>query len=378
MSSTTSFELIGHSAALRELQQEAALAARSTAKVLITGESGVGKELIARLVHHYSPAASEPLVVVNCAGIPDTLLESELFGHARGSFTGAYRDKPGRLQMADRGMVFLDEIGEMSARMQSLLLRFLETGELQPIGGVASTATVNARVVCATNRDLLQRVREGEFRQDLYYRLNVVHLVVPPLRERPEDVVDLLEHYLQSYGKRYQRFVRLSPAALGKLVAYDWPGNVRELKNVVERIIVRSRTATIEITDLPRDVMFPHAAPREGGGADGPGDAARKVNAILQRMLSERESFWSAVHAPFLKHDLTRDDVRAVVHRGLEETRGNYRMLIELFNMPPRDYRRFLNLLRKHDCHQPFQHFRTAKADGPSMAGADYIKRSAS
>ena len=378
MTQTATNDLIGKSAALRELEHEAALAARSTAKVLITGESGVGKELIAQLIHRSSPVASKPLIVVNCAGIPDTLLESELFGHVRGSFTGAYRDKPGRLQLADGGMVFLDEIGEMSARMQSLLLRFLETGELQPVGMLSPVCRVNTRVVCATNRDLLQRVEEGEFRQDLYYRLNVVHLVVPPLRDRREDVVALLEHFLASYGQRYQRDVQLSPAAFEKLVAYGWPGNVRELKNVVERLIVRGRTPVVEVTDLPREVLISLPPPRAAGSADRGAAVASKVDEILHRMLTQRESFWTAVHAPFLRRDLTRDDVRAVVQRGLEETRGNYRVLIELFNMPPQDYRRFLNLLRKHDCHQQFQHFRTAKSDGTPVAYGEFARRNAS
>ncbi len=354
---------VGRSRALRVLEEEACFAARTTAKVLITGESGVGKELVARLIHQKSAASSVPLVVVHCAGIPDTLLESELFGHARGSFTGAYRDKPGRLQLADGGMVFLDEIGEMSSRMQSLLLRFLETGELQPLGAVSPSCQVNVRVVCATNRDLVKHVEMNEFRADLYYRLNVIHLPVPPLRARPDDIPLLLEHFLGVYGERHHsRSVRVAPEALGRLIEYPWPGNVRELKNVAERLAVRGQTEVLEISDLPQEILS--GSTRWTMSQNGLKPS--KAEELLDRMLTQGGSFWSVVHAPFLNRDLTRDDVRFIVQSGLENTRGNYRVLIDLFNMPPRDYRRFLNFLRKYECHQPFLTFRAAKIDDPA------------
>ncbi len=350
-------QLIGRSEALRVLEEEIGYAARSTAKVLITGESGVGKELVARLIHQQSTISSFPLVTVNCAAIPEPLLESELFGHHRGSFTGAYRDKPGLLQVADGGTVFLDEIGEMSARMQALLLRFLESGELQPVGAVSPVACrVNVRVICATNKDLLQRVEENEFRADLYYRLNVIHLAVPALRQRPEDIPVLMGYFLDSYGERYKRDVVLSPGAMQRLVNHTWPGNVRELMNLAERLVVRSGPDVVDIIDLPREVLAGSA--RVGEAVAQP----TKAEALINRMLIQGESFWSAVHDPFMKRDLTRDDLRLIVQEGLKTTLGNYRVLIDLFNMPPRDYRRFLNFLRKYECHQPFQKFRSAKA----------------
>jgi len=169
---------------IAELSQEIDRIARSDAKVLITGESGVGKELVAHAIHQRSPRSARPMVAVNCAGLPETLLESELFGHVKGSFTGAYRDKQGKLEMADRGSIFLDEIGEMTLRMQGLLLRFMETGELQKVGADRVAGHVNVRVIAATNRNLRDMISEGTFREDLFYRLNVIHLVVPPLRER--------------------------------------------------------------------------------------------------------------------------------------------------------------------------------------------------
>src|SRR6186997_2730884 len=184
-------QLIGTSDVIAELSQEIDRIARSDAKVLITGESGVGKELVAHAIHQRSPRVARPMVAVNCAGLPETLLESELFGHVKGSFTGAYRDKQGKLEMADRGSIFLDEIGEMTLRMQGLLLRFLETGELQKVGADHVTRRVNVRVVAATNRDLRQLIAQGLFREDLLYRLNVVHMHVPPLRERRDDIPEL-------------------------------------------------------------------------------------------------------------------------------------------------------------------------------------------
>src|SRR4029079_17946638 len=241
-------QLIGTSGVIAELSQEIDRIARSDAKVLITGESGVGKELVATAIHRRSPRAARPLVTVNCAGLPETLLESELFGHVRGSFTGAYRDKQGKLEMADGGTMFLDEIGEMTLRMQGLLLRFMETGELQKVGADRATARVNVRVIAATNKNLREMIGQGTFREDLFYRLNVIHLTVPPLRERREDIPELIEHFLD-------RFIRnngyignaLSPEALKMLTEYAWPGNVRELENVIERCVVTGRSEVVSL-----------------------------------------------------------------------------------------------------------------------------------
>src|SRR6185503_15389787 len=216
------------------------------AKVLITGESGVGKEIAARLVHADGRRANRPFVTVNCAGVPETLLESELFGHTRGSFTGAWRDRDGLLEMAHGGTLFLDEVGEMSLRMQALLLRFLETGEIQRVGSDGRNAVVNIRLITATNRDLLEQIRAGQFREDLYYRLNVIHIAIAPLRERREDVPMLAEAFLARYAAVHQTAPPvLSPEALQCLVEHRWPGNVRELRNVIERLIVRVRGRAI-------------------------------------------------------------------------------------------------------------------------------------
>ena len=242
--------IVAAATAMLEVQSMARRAAVGESKVLITGESGVGKDLIARTIHVRSPRAGGPFVAVNCAGLTETLLESELFGHVKGSFTGAYRDKPGKLQLAHRGTLFLDEVGEMSLRMQALLLRFLETGEIQSVGAHQSSSIANVRVVAATNRNLAERVSAGEFREDLLYRLRVIHIHVPPLRERREDVPLLIEHLL----KRSGRAVRLSEEATQVLQRYRWPGNVRELQNVVEQAIWFAEGGVIELDHLPRSV----------------------------------------------------------------------------------------------------------------------------
>src|SRR6187549_232216 len=230
-------QLIGESAAMKELRDEIERVARSDAKVLITGESGVGKELVAAAVHAQSARAQRAFVAVNCAGIPETLLESELFGHTKGSFTGAYRDKPGKLELAADGSIFLDEIGEMTLRMQGLLLRFLETGDLQKVGAHRADGRVDVRVIAATNRNLRDLIAQGLFREDLFYRLNVIHISVPPLRDRKDDIEMLATHFLKRFKEANDSpITEVAPSAMKALVDYSWPGNVRELENVIERL----------------------------------------------------------------------------------------------------------------------------------------------
>src|SRR5687767_4100131 len=248
--------MIGSSAAMQAVRAELQYAARSDAKVLITGESGVGKEVVARAIHEQSKRRNAPLVTMNCAGIPDTLLESELFGHMKGSFTDASRDKRGWLELAQNGTIFLDEVGEMSLRMQAMLLRFLETGEIQRVGSDKPGGRLDVRVIAATNRNLLERIAEKVFREDLYYRLNVVHIAIPPLRERRDDIPPLLEHFLRQYAERHGvEPPQLTPGAMSAIAAYEWPGNVRQLKNVAERIALRADGAMIDEAALPAEIL---------------------------------------------------------------------------------------------------------------------------
>jgi transcriptional regulator with PAS, ATPase and Fis domain len=350
--------LVGVSDATKALQQELEEAARSDAKVLITGESGVGKEIAGQMIHHRSPRRHGPLVTINCAGMPDSLLESELFGHVRGSFTDAYRDKRGWLEQADGGTIFMDEVGEMSLRMQALLLRFLETGEIQRIGSDRACTRVDVRVVAATNRRLLDRIAANEFREDLYYRLDVIHIVVPPLRDRREDVPALVNHFLEMYTKSHNvRPMQAAPESLAALQAYHWPGNVRELKNVIERIVVRGRKPVIALDDLPPEILL-WAGNKPAPAAPAAPPQPDRVAMMFDRIVKGGEDFWTAIHEPFMARDLTREELRSIVCTGLTHTKGSYRLLVDMFNMPQSDYRRFLNFLRKYDCNMPFQRFR--------------------
>jgi transcriptional regulator with PAS, ATPase and Fis domain len=348
-------QLTGTSSVMIELKDEIERIARSDAKVLITGESGVGKELVANAVHAQSPRSLRSFVAVNCAGLPETLLESELFGHVKGSFTGAYRDKPGKLELADQGTIFLDEIGEMTMRMQGLLLRFMETGELQKVGSDHSGGRMDVRVIAATNRNLRDMVAQGTFREDLFYRLNVIHLTVPPLRERREDIPELIRYFLARFTKNNGYLVNaLSPEAMKTLTEHSWPGNVRELENVIERCVVTGRTEVIGVDDLPMDVRMQHAV-----GVRPKRERRRTVaDDLFRRIVDDRESFWSVVYPLYMQREITRGNVRDVVRKGLEEARGNYKIVARIFNMEQRDYKRFLNFLRKHDCQLPFKEYR--------------------
>ena len=348
-------QLIGASGVIAELSQEIDRIARSDAKVLITGESGVGKELVANAIHHRSPRAQRAMVAVNCAGLPETLLESELFGHVKGSFTGAYRDKQGKLEMADGGSIFLDEIGEMTLRMQGLLLRFMETGELQKVGADRATGRVNVRVIAATNRNLRDMIVEGTFREDLFYRLNVIHLTVPALRERREDIPALIDHFMTRFTRSNTYTVKyISPEANKLLCEYSWPGNVRELENVIERLVVTGRSETVTPDDLPMEIRMQQSI------ALRPKRERRRTVAddLYKKLTDERESFWTVVYPLYMQREITRGNVRDLVRKGLEDARGNYKIVAKLFNMESGDYKRFLNFLRKHDCQLPFKEYR--------------------
>ncbi len=258
--------IIGSSPPMQAVFDTVLQVAPSRASVLITGESGTGKELIAAAIHEHSARSAGPFIKLNCSALAETLLESELFGHERGAFTGAVSRRDGRFQQADGGTLFLDEIGEISPSIQVKLLRFLQEHEFERVGG-NQTIKVDVRVVAATNRDLKQRVQDGGFREDLYYRLNVVAVEMPPLRARPSDIPLLAIHFLQRYAKENEKsVVGISEQALDRLCHYDWPGNVRELENAVERAVVIARGENIEEHDLPPSI----ARSSSGGNADFP------------------------------------------------------------------------------------------------------------
>jgi transcriptional regulator with PAS, ATPase and Fis domain len=353
--------LIGASPAINAIRSEMESAARSSAKVMLTGETGVGKDLVARLIHQQSDRRGRRLVVINCASVPDSLLESELFGHVRGSFTGADRDRIGLLEAANHGTVFLDEVCDMSPRMQALLLRFLESGEIQRVGSDRHLSRIDVRVMAATNRDPAELVASRAFREDLYYRLNVIDIRIPPLRARREDIRLLFDHFMARYAERHGVVQPVIAAdAMKPIVEYDWPGNVRQLKNIAERLVVRAQAAVVTAAALPPELV----------GRITPGPAAplalrpddrSATDALFDRMVIQRESFWSVVYPSFMTRDLTRTDLQSIVRRGLQQTSGSYKLLVELLNMQPTDYKRFLNFLRKHQCHVPFEPFRAVR-----------------
>lgn len=247
---TRKWQLVGESQKMKNLREQIEMAARSNSRVLIFGESGSGKEVVARLLHEKSPRAEKPFVEVNCAAIPQELIESELFGHEKGSFTGAFEKKNGKFELADEGTLFLDEIGDMSLQTQAKVLRVIETQEFQRVGG-NKNIKVDVRIIAATNKDIKEEVRKGNFREDLYFRLNVIPLFVPPLRERKEDIPILVEYFLESLaiecGKHPKKII---PEILQNLQSYDWPGNVRELKNVIERLVIMTPSDIITSKNL--------------------------------------------------------------------------------------------------------------------------------
>jgi two-component system, NtrC family, response regulator AtoC len=260
--------LIGSSPSMVQLTETAKRAADSKSTILLLGESGTGKEVLARAIHEWSPRARSPIVAVNCSALSAELIESELFGHERGSFTGAHQQKIGKFELANRGTIFLDEIGDLREPVQVKLLRVLQEHEFERVGGTR-TIRADLRVIAATNRDLTEAVRTGAFREDLFYRLNVVTLTLPPLRDRREDVPKLADHFLTKYcAETGKPRLRLSPAALDALEAHAWPGNVRELENAIERAVVLARGSEIEPTDLAllgATVAAPRTPAADGG-----------------------------------------------------------------------------------------------------------------
>jgi two-component system response regulator HydG len=259
--------IVGQSPSLRATLDIIRQAAPSSATVLLLGESGTGKELFARALHEHSPRAQGPFVPINCAAIPETILESELFGYERGAFTGAVQRKEGRIERAQAGTLFLDEVGELTPSVQVKLLRFLQDGQIERLGGTGAIK-VDSRVVAATNQALPARVREGKFREDLYYRLNVIQVVLPPLRDRIEDIPLLAEHFVGKYAAKNGKAIHgLTRAAFAALEAYPWPGNVRELEHAVERAVVLSRGAEIDVDDLPESVRSSGVARAAGLGS---------------------------------------------------------------------------------------------------------------
>jgi DNA-binding NtrC family response regulator len=319
------FRLIGESAAIKQIFGVVEKVANTPSTVLITGESGTGKELIARALHENSSRHGGPFIKINCAAIPKTLMESELFGYEKGAFTGAVGAKPGRFELAHGGTLFLDEIGEIPIEMQVKLLRVLQESEFERVGGI-KTIKVDVRLVTATNRDLLQEIGAGAFREDLFYRLNVVPIHIPPLRERREDIPLLVEHFIAKFNERLRKQIEsIDNDAVERLVAHAWPGNIRELENLMERTVLFCEAPQIKVSDLPPEishlapVALPHLAPPSVPHLPtvtmpAVGDEARATPAA------------EALAASSLKEAVrvqTERVERELIQRALDETGGN-------------------------------------------------------
>jgi two-component system nitrogen regulation response regulator NtrX len=284
------YVMVGESAALKRLRAEIAQAAPTSGRVLIFGENGTGKELVARAIHARSLRASGPFVEVNCAAIPEELIESELFGHVKGAFTGALATRKGKFELADGGTIFLDEIADMSLKTQAKVLRALQEQRIEPVGGAGSVA-VDVRVIAATNKDLDEEIRKSRFREDLYFRLNVIPFHVPPLRERREDVPLLARHFMEVLSAEHGRRPRtITPEALAALSRLPWPGNVRELRNIIERLVIMTPGDTIELRHLPSSLLegLPAGAAPSGEAPATPGTLARAREDFERRYILRR------------------------------------------------------------------------------------------
>ncbi|TSC75742.1 MAG: two component, sigma54 specific, transcriptional regulator, fis family [Parcubacteria group bacterium Gr01-1014_30] len=347
--------------ALSALRSQIERVALSDSKVLITGPTGAGKELVAQEIHRLSYRAQKPLVTINCAALTDSLLETELFGHIKGSFTGAYRDQRGKLEQAHLGTIFLDEIGDMALSTQARVLRFLESGEIQPVGD-AVVRKVEVRVITATSADLQEMVSQRSFRKDLYYRIKVLHIEVPPLKDHTRDIPELVEHFSKMLtGSNGREPLVLSNKALAVLQSYDWPGNVRELKNVVENLVLGRQP--VDSGDLPREILEQSGSISEmekGGLAE---TATLDLNKLYRRITEGGESFWELVYPAYMNRDLTKRQARVLIDRALRETRGNYKAVARLLNVGDtlKEYKRFLNFIRKYDLKMPFMEYRMPK-----------------
>ena len=297
LSSSFNFSsIIGRSSAMVKLLETVALVSPSEATVLITGESGTGKELIANAVHQNSPRKDQPFIKVNCAALPETLLESELFGHEKGAFTGALNRRQGRFQLAHRSSIFLDEISEMSQATQAKILRVLQEREFEPVGGT-QTIRVDVRIIAATNKNLEEEIRSGRFREDLYYRLKVVTVESPPLRARREDIPLLAEFFLKRYADKNRRLIKgFSPRAMDILIRHDWPGNVRELENLIERGVILVRGEIITPKELPEDFIPKDLMASTSSSDVIPGRTLREVEKeMILRTLDD--AGWNRTHA---------------------------------------------------------------------------------
>ena len=339
--------MIGASKAIREVYSHIEIAAGNTATVLIEGESGTGKELVAKAIHQASARAKGPFIPVDCGALPDTLIEAELFGAKKGAYTDAVADRAGLFEVADRGTIFLDEIANTTPAVQAKLLRVLQEREVRRIGETKGRA-VDVRLIAATNGNLDALSKEGRFRKDLLYRLKVLHITVPPLRQRREDIPMLAHAFLDRLNTANRTKKTFAQGVTAELITHSFPGNVRELHNAVERAFFLAKGASIKRIPLETE-------------------STPTLNTEVQSMFNElvegRKKFWDDVHYPYKQRDIPRDKVIALVDFGLKSTRGSYKNMASMFNLKGRDYRRFMDFLHRNQCWLDFRPYRQAAAD---------------
>jgi DNA-binding NtrC family response regulator len=341
-------ELVGSSKAMREVYSQIESAAANGATVLIEGESGTGKELVARAIHQMSSRAKAPFVPVDCGAIPETLIESELFGSRKGSFTGATQDRQGLFESANHGTLFLDEIGNTSRALQAKLLRVIQEREVRRIGD-ARGRSIDVRLIVASNLNLDALVKEGRFRHDLLYRLKVLHVVIPPLRDRRDDIPQLAHFFLKRLNTVHKEQKRFSEEAISRLKAHPFPGNVRELQNVVERSFFLSKGKSIE------------PSLQEARASTSSSD---DIQAVFKDLTEGRKDFWTNIRDPYKRRDISREKVIALMDLGLRSTRGSYKMLASLIHVD-KGYRKLMDFLRRNDCLLDFRPYRKGPGNPP-------------
>ncbi|MBU4582169.1 MAG: sigma 54-interacting transcriptional regulator [Proteobacteria bacterium] len=337
-------QMIGRSTALTRVMETVRAAARYDSAVLIQGETGTGKELVARAIHFNSARKTEPMITVNCAAIPETLVESELFGHEKGAFTGADRQKKGKFELANRGTIFLDEIGDMPLPAQAKILRVLQDKAITRVGG-EKTISADVRVIAATNRNLTERIADGKFREDLYYRLRVIDIPVPALRERREDIPLLVEYFLDRHNRRYRQKKQFTREAMRRILEYSWPGNVRELENAIERAFVLSGGNVIEETDLPPEIITPPSPLSVANGGPLRSEQTFSPGASGGRVPSAQTSATDAGVIPIPPEGMNLDarllDLeRATFEEAIRSKDGNREAAARLLGVKPHTFRK--------------------------------------
>jgi transcriptional regulator with PAS, ATPase and Fis domain len=340
--------MIGASKAIREVYSLTQIAANNTATVLIEGESGTGKELVARAIHAAGPRAKEAFIAVDCGAIPEGLIEAELFGAKRGSYTGALADRAGLFEAANRGTIFLDEISNTPPALQAKLLRVIQEREIRRIGETKGRP-IDVRLIVASNMNLEQLVAQGRFRKDLLYRLKVLYIKVPPLRVRREDIPMLAHAFLQKLNAANKTKKYCAPGVINQLAAQSFPGNVRELQNAIERAFFSSKGTVISA--IPVENQTATAVQHD------------EIESWFNDLSEGRKNFWSEVHSRYKSRDISREKVVALLDLGLRSSGGSYKVLASKFHLKRHEYRRFMDFLRRNNCLLDFRPYRRAAAE---------------